>query len=367
MSVQAKSVSQDYDSDPVDQEDRYDIDETAFTLLIVDDEPAVLESLKTVFRKNGYRILTACSGRDSAAMKENRAFLGFILVKTGLVESKDYDLAIRERNSGETILESLIRLGVVSEFAIISALRSYLDLEFVDLEGMKLDPFTVKFLPRDLCEKNRLVPVRLGKHQLTLAMADPSDIHKCDSIALMTGLKINTVIARGSVILQKIEMIYGEPVAGAKLENEAADELDLLLDEKQPEVSVQQLIQSSEVPPVVRIVNLLLAEAIRLRASDIHLEPKTNQTVVRYRIDGLLDNRTTIPAELHPAMVSRIKVLAKIDIAERRKPQDGRITAEVGGRTIDIRVSSIPTINGEKIVLRILDRSTDIHKLIKDC
>ena len=140
-------------------------------------------------------------------------------------------------------------------------------------------------------------------------------------------------------------------------EMEPLDEIDIILDEEEKEIDVQELIGSSEIPPVIRIVSAIISEAIRHRASDIHIEPKTKYTMVRYRLDGLLHCKIKTPIDLHPAIISRIKILAKMDISERRKPQDGRITVKSGTRIVDIRTSSMPTLNGDKIVMRILDKT----------
>ncbi len=141
------------------------------------------------------------------------------------------------------------------------------------------------------------------------------------------------------------------------------DEIDIIISDEEPDVNIQELIGTSEVPPIIRIVNAIISEAIRYKASDIHIEPKTKYTIVRYRIDGMLHTKIRVPPELHLATVSRIKILAKMDIAERRKPQDGRITVKSGTRIVDIRVSTMPTINGEKAVMRILDKSAAIKRL----
>ncbi len=144
---------------------------------------------------------------------------------------------------------------------------------------------------------------------------------------------------------------------------EPLDEIDIVIEDDDSDCNVQELFSSSEVPPIIRIVNAIISEAIRYKASDIHVEPKTKYTVVRFRIDGMLTDKIRIPAELHPATISRLKILAKLDISERRLPQDGRITVKSGTRMVDLRVSTMPSINGEKVVMRILDKSASIQAL----
>jgi type II secretory ATPase GspE/PulE/Tfp pilus assembly ATPase PilB-like protein len=173
------------------------------------------------------------------------------------------------------------------------------------------------------------------------------------------------MLAASSEIVALLHRVYaadGMEEVQSAADLEPIDEIDIII-EDDDNISVSELIGSSEVPPVIRIVNAMISEAIRYRASDIHIEAKTKYTLVRYRIDGLLHNKLKIPAELHTALVSRIKILSKMDISERRKPQDGRITVKAGTRVVDMRVSSMPTLNGEKIVMRILDKSAAIKEL----
>ena len=299
---------------------------------------------------------------------ENRSQLGVIVARAGVVREEEVERARREMADGETLGEALVRLGLTSETRIVRALQAHLGIDAVDLKETPLAPLAVKFLPRDLCERNRLVPVKLEGRQITVAMADPSDIYKCDNIALMTGLKVIPLIAAASDIAAQLEKAYSD--RGDELEQpagfdelEPVDEIDIVLDDEDGDLSVQELIGSSEVPPVIRIVNAVISEALRYRASDIHIEAKTKCTVVRFRIDGMLHSKIRVPAELHPAVISRIKILAKMDISERRRPQDGRITVKSGARLVDMRVSSMPTLNGEKMVLRILDKSAAIRSL----
>ncbi|RJQ20824.1 MAG: response regulator [Nitrospiraceae bacterium] len=304
----------------------------------------------------------------SAMVDENRGAMGSILVKAGVIKKEDLDRVSKEKTQDEFLSETLARLGITTESKILKAMQDHLNIEYVDLEEVNLVPNVVKFLPRDFCERNRLLPLMIDNKQIRVAMADPSDIFKCDNITFMTGLKVVPVIASSSKIISQLRMIYGERDADLAetldeaVEIEPFDEIDIVIEED-PDVNIQELIGTSEVPPIIRIVNAVISEAIRYRASDIHVEPKTKYTIVRYRIDGMLHTKIKIPAELHLAAVSRIKILAKMDISERRRPQDGRITVKSGTRLVDIRVSTMPTINGEKAVMRILDKSAAIKKM----
>ncbi len=319
--------------------------------------------LKELTREQQHRIRNY-----SAHFNENRGIMGDILVKSGTISRADLDTALKEKGDQEFLGETLVRLGLTTESKIVRALQEHLNLDYIDLREVNLSPAVVGFLPRDLCERNRLIPVKVADKQITIAMADPSDIFKCDNIALMTGLKVVPLVAKSSDIMFHLGRVYdASSEAAFEMDGVSAieplDEIDIIIEEEEPEFNVQELIGSSEVPPVIRIVNAIISEAIRYKASDIHVEPKTKYSVIRYRIDGMLHNKIKIPSDLHPATISRIKILAKMDIAERRKPQDGRITVKSGTRIVDIRVSTMPTINGEKVVMRILDKNAAIKRL----
>ena len=297
---------------------------------------------------------------------ENRGMIASILLKGGVLGKEELARAGREKRGDEFLSDTLARLGISSEAQVVKALQASLNIEYADLCEAGISSGSVRFLPRDLCARNRIVPIGLTGRQLTLAMADPSDIYKIDNISMMTGLIVKPMLAASSEILALLLRVYGGD-GGEEQEIaqdlEPIDEIDIIIDDDEKNVSIAELIGSSEVPPVIRIVNAVISEAIRFRASDIHIEVKTKYTLVRFRIDGLLHNKIKIPADLHAAIISRIKILSKMDISERRKPQDGRITVKAGTRIVDMRVSSMPTLNGEKVVLRILDKSAAIKEL----
>ncbi len=328
------------------------------------------KKLKDLTRKQRGKI-----SKYSGMLDEDKSVLANYLMKSGEVSKDDMVRVIREKEDEETIGEALVRLGVISESGIVKVLQEHLHFEYVDLKEMELRSNVVKFLPRELCEKNRVLPVRIDAKQFTLAMADPSDMYKIDNIATMTSMKVVPVIARSSDILALLKIVYGEvsePLPQGDtfdgldemdLEFEPLDEIDIVIEEDEDQINIDELLSSSKVPPIIRIVNAIISEAIRFEASDIHIEPKTKYTVVRFRVDGMLHNKIKIPSEIHPATVSRIKIIGKMDIAERRLPQDGRITVKSGTRIVDIRVSTMPTINGEKIVMRILDKNASIKNI----
>jgi len=319
------------------------------------------------------RIQKARIKNYSSLFDLNRGILGSILLKEGKITTEQLELATKKHDpEKETIGETLVEMGVVTESAIIQALQKHLRYEYMDIRELRINKHVATFLPKELCERNRLLPIKMDSRQITIAMADPSDIAKCDNIALMTGLKVTPVIATASDILKQIDVIYGEIPEKEEGENllledisetEPLDEIDIIIEGEEETVNIQELISSSEVPPIIRIVNAIISEAIRYKASDIHVEPKTKYTVIRLRIDGMLHSKIKIPTNIHAATVSRIKILAKMDISERRLPQDGRITVKAGTRMVDLRVSTMPTINGEKVVMRILDKNASIKQI----
>lgn len=300
----------------------------------------------------------------AAVLDENKGVLTTYLLKDHEITKEGLATAQKEKREGELLGETLVRLNLTTETKIVKTLQRNLKLDLVDLKEMEISSGVVRFLPRDLCERNRILPVRLTNKQVTLAMADPSDIPKCDNISLITGLKVVPVIAKSSDILSLLQKMYKEDGEFQEFTDfEPLEEIDIIIEEDDGGINVQELLSETEVPPVIRIVNAIISEAIRYKASDIHIEPKAKSTVVRYRIDGMLHNKIRIPSDLHPATISRIKILAKMDISERRTPQDGRITVKSGTRIVDIRVSTMPTINGEKVVMRVLDKNAAIKRL----
>ena len=298
---------------------------------------------------------------------ESRGMLADILIKEGAVSKELVLSARKQREPAEFLGDTFVRLGLLSENALVRVLQKNLGIDFIDLREAEINNAVVSIIPMDICQRHRIVPVRIEESQLILAMADPSDLMLCDNITRVTDLKVVPYIAVSSEITAALERIAGQNIYETGIEDgldiEPMDEIDIVIEDEEKEATVEELIGSSKVPPIIRIVNSIISEAIRYRASDIHIEPKTKYTVIRFRIDGMLHSKIRIPADLHPAVISRLKILSKMDISERRRSQDGRITVKAGTRIVDMRVSSLPTMNGEKIVMRILDKSAAIKSL----
>ncbi|MDD2541836.1 MAG: ATPase, T2SS/T4P/T4SS family [Desulfuromonadaceae bacterium] len=305
--------------------------------------------------------------RYAGLFDESRGMLADILVKNGALSKDAVTSARKQRERDEFLGDALVRLGYITENILVRALQKNLGIDFIDLRETEINPSAAGIIPMDICRRHRIIPVRMEAGQLILAMADPSDLMLCDNITRVTGLKVVPYIAVLSQIAVALERVAGQRGSEAEIEDaldiEPLDEIDIVIEDEEKEASVEELIGSSKVPPVIRIVNSIISEGIRHRASDIHIEPKTKYTVIRFRIDGMLHSKIKIPADLHPAVISRLKILSKMDISERRRSQDGRITVKAGARIVDMRVSSLPTLNGEKIVMRILDKGAAIKSL----
>ncbi|OHC67654.1 MAG: secretion system protein E, partial [Rhodocyclales bacterium GWA2_65_20] len=217
-------------------------------------------------------------------------------------------------------------------------------------------------------ERQLVVPLRLDGRKLTLAMADPLDAGLIDDVRFTAGLELKVVMAGAGAIQAKIAELYGDRAVDFKdLETLVAsadpyEGIEIVIEDDQA-ASLEELLRGTEEPPAIRLANSVIIEAIRLGASDIHIQPRTKSVVVRYRIDGVLADKIHIPHQLHQSLVSRLKIMAELDISERRRPQDGRITVKTPLRIVDLRVSTLPTINGEKIVMRILDRNSAVLDL----
>ncbi|MDH3689300.1 MAG: ATPase, T2SS/T4P/T4SS family [Gammaproteobacteria bacterium] len=313
------------------------------------------------------------NAKDISALSKlavtNRSQLAIMLHKRNLLNDKQLqELYKLQQGRKQPVLKLLLKKDWVSEKQIREILRKDMMIEEVALKEFQVDPAVSALIPRSLCERQLVVPIKQENRRLMLAMADPMDMGLVDELRFSVGLEIQIVMANLADILEKIGEIYGG------LET-SFDDLETLVSTVDPyegieiviedddEVSVDELLHGSEEPPAVRLVNAIILEAIRLRASDIHIQPRTKLVAVRYRIDGVLVDKIQIPLTLHMSLVSRIKVMAELDITERRKPQDGRITVKTPMRIVDLRISSLPTINGEKVVMRLLDRNEAIHRI----
>jgi type IV pilus assembly protein PilB len=282
--------------------------------------------------------------------------LGENLVQKGLIAAEQLrPLELEARASSKSLREIIIRKGLISEEDFTTFLSRQFDLPLVDLSNYLIEPEIIDLVPESLARKHLLIPILRIGNDLTVAMVDPLDVFALDELCMKTGLNIEPALATETEVRKALNQHYG---AKGTLE-EVIDSLDREKLEVKPgqETELKKLQGIAEEPPVIRLVNMMVIEAVRQGASDIHIEPEEDTLRIRFRIDGLLHDRMGPPKYLQSAVISRIKVMADLDISERRVPQDGRIQMKMEGRDIDIRVSCIPTIHGENVVLRLLDRS----------
>jgi len=282
--------------------------------------------------------------------------VGLKLLEANIISQEVYQEALeRQRQEGGTLLSWVSKLGALSEEELAQFLASLYSVRFIDLDQTEVDTNVLDLIPPDVANRFHVVPVRKSKHSLTVAMADPSNIFLIDDLKFITGCEIDPVVAVESAIKRAIEKYYGSAETLADIMQDMQDELDVVSDEENQSVGSE--IDEASQAPVVKYVNHLIADAIESGASDIHIEPYEKSIRVRFRIDGSLCEMTAPPFRMRAAVTSRLKIMSELDIAERRVPQDGRIKVKLADRTVDIRVSTCPTIFGEKIVLRVLDRA----------
>lgn len=295
--------------------------------------------------------------------------IGDILLNAGLITPDELGKAqeIQFQNGG-LIGSALVGTGAITEDDLIAILGKQYNLEMVNLDECEFDPDAVNLVPHTLAVKHLLLPIKLQGNALTVAMVDPSNILALNDIKFVTGHNIQVVIARESELKAQIDRLYEANVSYDSIIGDfdgSADDVQVLSTDD--EVDVGALEKSTEDAPVVKLVNAVLSDAIKKGASDIHLEPYEKIFRVRFRIDGVLYEIMKPPYKLKAAITSRIKIMADLDIAERRLPQDGRIKLKLGNRReMDFRVSVLPSLFGEKVVLRLLDKSnlqTDMTKL----
>jgi type IV pilus assembly protein PilB len=291
--------------------------------------------------------------------------LGDILISEGIITEEQLKEAVSlQEKEGKKIGEILIKLGYVSEEQIIVALSRQLAIPYVSLASGKLKPVADQNLDElisyDFAIRNVILPLSRNLNSLTVVMFDPLDLILIDNLKKMTGCEINPVISTKSDVLKAIEMFYGRDkiFRDAMVAAEREEETEIKeISSEETDLSLDKLIAQAEEAPVIKLVDLIIRQAIEENASDIHIEPHHDKLTVRFRIDGVLYEMPAPSGSLYLPIVSRIKILSRMDIAEKRLPQDGGFMVKMGERLIDLRVSTLPTIYGEKVVLRILDKS----------
>lgn len=280
------------------------------------------------------------------------------LVEKGFIQREDVEKVLSSNPSAETlsIEEQLINAGILTPEQFRSAAEEFFGTPFASPDDFPKEPLLFNHVSIQFMKESRFIPSRLTDKALTVIISNPHDFYTIDAIRLATDLEVHVLAGRENEILEAIERSYG---TGATSMEKIIEDTETVPEYRaEDEENVDHLRDMASEGPVIRLVNLVITRAIELRASDIHFEPFEDQFRVRYRIDGVLHDVESPPKRLQAAIVSRVKIMAKLNIAERRLPQDGRIMLRVKGKEIDFRVSAIPTIHGESIVLRILDKSS---------
>jgi len=285
--------------------------------------------------------------------------IGEILLDEGLVSSEQLDVALKK--GGGRVGNNLIALGYVTEEDIARALAHQHKLSYAELGDAVIDPSLISLIPESLARKYRAIPLSIGGDTLTVAVTDPLNILIVDEFQRRTDKRIKLVVSTESAILKCIASHY---VAAKGIEDVIKDEdlgsLELVGAELEVKGKLERIADNVS---IVRLVDQIIYDALEGGVSDIHIEPDSDLLRVRFRIDGILRDAANLPVKVHPAVISRLKILSNMDIAEKRHPQDGRFVNSVGSREVDVRVSTLPTIFGEKVVMRLLDKSGKILDL----
>ncbi len=290
---------------------------------------------------------------------------GEVLLQAGKISQKQLQEALAaQREQGGRLGTTLVKLGYLSERELVDFLSKHFRVPAIDLSSMDIDESVLKIIPPDIARKYTILPISKTGATVTMAMIDPTNVFAMDDVKFMTGYKVEPVVAAETSLRMAIDRYYGTTHAielkkvMEDLSEETGGDLEVLDEEE--ELDLATLEEESEQAPVVKLVNIVLTDAIKRGASDIHVEPYERDYRVRYRIDGILYEMMRPPLKLKEAITSRIKIMARLDIAEKRLPQDGRIKikTKVGGKTkdLDFRVSVLPTLFGEKVVMRLLDK-----------
>ena len=296
-------------------------------------------------------------------MAKDHKRLGDLLLEGNVITAEGLAAAVAEqRRTGQLLGATLIRLGLITESDLLERLQQQLGLPLVDLNSVVVDDAAMQHIKEELARKYGALPLEIeGRSTLRVAMADPLNVAALEDLRFHSGMFIKPVLAAPSQIQEAIERYYNiDSSMNEVIQNIITNGSDLdvaaVQDEAQNE-AIDELMREAEGRPIVRLTNWLLNHAVENRASDIHIEPQERDLAVRVRIDGLLQEVQRLPKWTQSAIVSRIKVLSNLDIAEKRQPQDGRLVVEIKGRRIDMRVSTLPVTNGEKVVIRVVDQA----------
>ncbi len=289
-------------------------------------------------------------------VKRKSKQLGQILIELGMITPEQLEQALEEhRRTPKSIGRVLIDLGMIKEGDLVRALAEQVGLEFVDLSEHPVDPTATTLLPEALARRYRAIPIGERDGKLLVAMSDPANVYALDDIRTITNRDVQPLVATAADVEQAIQKFAGMDGQVEALANVAADAL---------EGEEEHLEAALEDAPIVKLVNAIMTQAVGDRASDVHIEPSERAVRIRFRVDGVLhEPMPPAPKNIQGGLISRLKVMAELNIAEKRVPQDGRISMKVGGKQLDLRVATLPTVYGEKVVIRVLDKSSALLAL----
>ena len=292
-----------------------------------------------------------------STVKKKPKQLGQILVEQGLITNEQLEEALeKHRNSSKSLGRVLIDLGLIKESHLVRALSEQVGLEFVDLTEYPVDASATGLLPEALARRYKALPIGDRDGRLLVAMSDPANVYALDDIRAMTNRDVQPVVATAGDIEQAIRKYS---VMGDQVEQLASEAAELADDD------IDQVAAALEEAPIVKLVTAIMTQAVNDRASDVHIEPGEKDVRIRFRVDGVLHEVMRPKKNIQGGLISRLKVMADMNIAEKRVPQDGRVSIRVGGKALDLRVATLPTVYGEKIVIRILDKSQSLIELPK--
>jgi type IV pilus assembly protein PilB len=288
-------------------------------------------------------------------MRQTRKRLGDLLVETGMITDEQLQATLAEKTEGQKLGDALLQRGLITEQQLIEVLEFQLGIPHISLYRYPFDTKLFTLVPKDMAKRKLVIPLKKEGDKLFVAMADPMDFFTVDDLRLSTGFHIETAIATKDDIIRAINKYYDS--------NEGFE--DLIDQKNAPMETIKEEKINEADSPIIRLVNQLLSNASASKASDIHIDPQETKVVIRYRVDGILRVERVLPKHMQNVLIARIKIMANLDITENRVPQDGRIKVNIDFHPVDLRVSTLPTVFGEKVVMRILDMGSTLNDVEK--
>ncbi len=297
---------------------------------------------------------------------KKRLRIGEFLLLSGMINQKTLDHALRlQKTQKKKLGQILIELGVIDDVVVAKALSRQLGIPYVRLKNERISQEALAMVPPAMAEENLLLPIRIKGKKLVVAMANPLELSAIDDLRFIIKMDVDIMVAPESDIREALKRHYSSqtPLWDHGLRRDMGEGIEIVRPEKEQEPDIEDLLDVAELPPVIRFTNTIIADAIKLNASDIHIEPQEDTVLIRYRIDGVMQEIMKTEKHVHPPLVSRIKIISNLDISIRMKPQDGKSQVKVGNRRFDLRVSTLPTSYGEKVTIRILNPATALLSL----